>query len=327
MTFLLDLSTELILLICAHVQPHDLKSLSRINRRFHRTVTPVMYESIYFWGTNETYNEERIFHNGREGELFTRERAPPGAVRCFDLLALTHSLQSSSLLRSHLRRAELTWGPGKGFYEQDGSNDGSESRTNADEDQKSILHFLNTTKDLLLESLTLSSSNLYFQVPPHTKVTSLKIRHQGHYGGSEIDVLPDIDQLHKQCCIPSLDEVFVDGWLFWSDSVADQFNRWRDLDLRRAKSAALTKLRISSFGPPGAVFEDILSWPRSLRVFHFECRPYDGYRYLMPGRLCSDDFIRSLRHCHDTLEELKIRCNSSLIGMVALTAFRHLWIN
>lgn len=79
------------------------------------------------------------------------------------------------------------------------------------EDSGRVFHFLDVTEHTRVESLILWPSSLYFQVPAHLAVISLRTRHHGPHGGSDEDLALDIDHLHKQCCIPSLDEVSVDG--------------------------------------------------------------------------------------------------------------------
>ena len=333
MANLTSLSTELILAICTHLQLIDIRSISLTTRKLYQIANPRFYEYVYFWGTDNKDTEERVF-NGANGQYFARQQAPSDATRIYNLDALTISILGSALLRSYLNRVDLTWAHREGMDEdardihnryckaESSTQDNSKENFAAprvSEDEEKVLRFLDAVRDVPLISLTLSPPGLYFQVPAYAAVTSLRLRHKGPYGGLYKNVAPDIDQLHKQCCIASLDEVFIDGWLFWSDSVSEQLidpMLNTDMFQRRAKTSPLTSMRISSMGPPGVIFDDILGWPRSLRIFWFECSPYDGLRYAMPGILCSEDFIRPLQHCRDTLEELVIRGASSLSGNV-----------
>lgn len=297
MTGLLDLSNELLSSVIFDQPPAMLSSLSLTNQRLHLIANPTLYASIYFWGTGNKDTTERVFESGSYGELYDRQAAPIGAFRVYNLGALTRTLETCPSLASRVKRVELTWGNDKDV-----------------EDEKLIMLFLNVIKHIRLDILSLAPPSLYFQVPTDIAVTTLRTRHMGQSGGLDEDVVPDIDQLHKQCCIPSLNEIFVHGWLYWSESMADEIyrryaNTARDTSPRRAKTSPITILRISTIGAPGHVFNDILSWPKKLRVFHFDCEPYIGWgsQFQMPGIFSSRDFINPLEQCCDTLEELSLR--------------------
>lgn len=286
-----DLSSELLLQILSEVASTSFYSLSLTNQRLHHIANPRLYESLYFWGTGNKDTTERCFESGDFGELYDTEEAPLGASRVFSLDRLAQTLQQSPRVASYLKKVELTWGA-----DQDTKDD------------KVVLRFLDIIKTIHLESLVLYPPSLYFQVPAHAAVTTLRTRHEGHSGGLDEDIYPDIDQLHKQCCIPSLKEISVNGWLYWGSPPEDI--RISSVDLVRAKTSPITTLRMSSLGAPGHTFEDILSWPKNLRVFHFMSRPEIGCgkMYQMDSRIVSADFIRPLQQCIDTLEELSIRC-------------------
>lgn len=284
MPTLSDLSTELLLAIFSHVTPASHSNLSLTNRRLYQLVNPILYENLYFCAISGVDCTGNTFPNDWCSSL----EPPLKASRVYKLDLLTQSLQRSPKLRSLILRVELDW--------------------NVDEGK--VLGFLDIIQHSRLQSLVLSPPSLYFQIPDHTKVTTLNTRHYGHEGGSDEDVVPDIDQLHKLCCIPSLNEISVDGWQYWSMSVTSPYLSSAELDapLKRAKTSPITVLRISTVGTPGHVFNDILSWPKSLCVFHFECAPPVCEGYQLPGKLDTEDFIKPLQHCRDTLEELSIHC-------------------
>lgn len=297
-----DLSTELLLQILSEVASTSFYSLSLTNQRLHQIAHPRLYESFYFWGTGNEDTTERSFEYGHGcDELYERQKAPTGASHVFDLDQLGQTLQHSPQLALHMRKIELTWG-----IHVDSNGEAWEMNEEIEE-EKRVLRFLDITRSMQLESLVLCPPSLYFQVPTHAAVTTLRTSHEGHYGGDAEDVYPDIDQLHKQCCIPSLKEVTVNGWIYWGNHVNDTtvFP-----PLVRAKTSPITILRISSLGAPADTFEDMLSWPKKLRVFHFKCEPYisGGSQYQMHSRIDSEDFIRPLQQCQDSLEELSIRC-------------------
>lgn len=304
MKSLSDLSTELLLSIIYNLPSAAIPPLSLTNRRLHQIANTILYESVYFWGTGNNDTTEKVFESGRNGELFDRQKAPVDASRIFNLEALTRVLQRDPLLASSVKKVELCWG------------------ADADmEDEKRILRFLDITKCMQLETLIIAPPSLYFQVPSNAAVTTLRTRHQGHYGGLDEDVAPDIEQLHKQCCIPSLQEISIDGWLYWSESVMDA---WCSCAVRaamdaktplpRANTSPINILRVSTLGAPGHIFNEILSWSKDLRVFHFKGEPYGGCvgQYQGPGRLSSEDFIKPLQQCRETLEELSIRCSGGI---------------
>lgn len=284
MSSLSDLSTEILYSILSHVTQASYPNLSLTNRRLYQLVNPILYEHVYFCGNEKVDYSGRLFSD----EVCDGQEPPPEASWVYNLDLLTQSLQCSPKLCSLMLRVELAW--------------------NVDEEK--ILRFLDILQHLTLQSLVLSPPSLYFQIPPHTKVTTLNTRHHGHFGGSEEDVVPDIDQLHKLCCIPSLNEISVDGWRYWSNSVTSPYLSSAKLDapLKRAKTSPIIALRVSTAGTPGYVFNDILSWPKKLQLFHFECQPPLSGDYQMPGELSVADFIKPLQNCRDSLEELSIRC-------------------
>lgn len=242
-----------------------------------------------------------MFGEGEYGELYDTQKAPIHASRIFDLGAFTIFLQRHPRLASRIRNVELCWDAGDGM-----------------EDEKRVLLFLDAAKCLQLRTLVLTPPSLFFQVPAHAAVTTLRTRHKGHYGGRDEDVVPDIDQFYKQCCISSLQEISINGWLYWSRSVTDAnlltfrgaTGPGSDASLLRANTSPITVLRMSTLGAPIYVFNEILSWPKRLQSFHFECHPYCGWgqQYQMPGKLSSEDFIKPLQQCRNALEELSIRC-------------------
>lgn len=90
---------------------------------------------------------------------------------------------------------------------------------------------------------------------------------------------------------------------------ASPLNTAVDAPLQRAKTSLITILRIFTSGAPGYVLNDILSWPKNLRVFEFECEPpIEWDFYPIPGKVSTEDFIKPLEHSRESLEELSIRC-------------------
>jgi hypothetical protein len=288
-----DLSTELLLAIISDLPSAVLFSLLLTNRRLHKIAITKLYESIYFWGTGNKDKTERVFEAGKYGELYDTQKAPIDASRIFDLGAFTIFLQRHPQLASLIRNVELCWDADDGM-----------------EDEKRVLRFLDAAKCLQLKTLVLTPPSLFFQVPAHAAVTTLWTRHKGHYGGRDEDVVPDLDQFYKQCCISSLQEISINGWLYGSRSVTDETLWDPNAPSLRAKTSPITILRVWTLGPPGHIFNELLSWPRELRLFHFECYPYFGWgaHYQMPGKLSSEDFIKPLQQCRNALEDLSIRC-------------------
>jgi len=90
---------------------------------------------------------------------------------------------------------------------------------------------------------------------------------------------------------------------------ASPLNTAVEVSLERARTSPIT---VSLSGAPGYVVSDIQIWPKTLRVFHFECEPSDQYQML--GRMSSADVIKPPQHCRREIrEELSVRCSVGII--------------
>ena len=328
MPTLLDLSTELLVSIVSFAPSHSLVALTLSCKRLQEVAIPKLYKSLYFWGTGYQDTEERIFPRDTNGELFLRRQPPGHATRIHDLDSLVRTIEQSRNLGSLIQEVELTWGPGAGLVkayaaalrasaslnvrDDDTGNLYVQEYDNGEEDEERVDRFLRQLAFPPTRMLCLSSPNLYSRIYQIAPITHLKIRHEGEDCGDDEVLTNDLDQLHALSVVPYLQNLYIDGWSYWGDSVSNDNISYGPLT--RAKSSSMTELRISTMGRPGIDLNEVLSWPRALRSFSFECAPHDGRRYVLPSNLSSTDFIQPLQHCRESLEQLMICCADGASG-------------
>ena len=333
-----DLSSEILLSIISGIPRDMMASLALYCRRLNGIATPELYKSLYFWGSGNQDTDKRMFPSDGIGELFLAQARPVHATRIFNLEKLIQSVENSSALRSYIQELELTWGAGDGLdiesaaalrnfvarrsadvegendyqtlHEVDGSRKIiSENEREEEERLYQLIRLLGTSP---IKFLRLSCPNLYSQLPHKASVTHLKVRHRGEACGDKNILLKDLDQLHELTTISSLQSLVIDGWSYWGDSVLKDNVAYGVPT--EVKSSSIIDLRIITMGRPGIHLYEVLSWPKALRTFHFECAPHDGRHYILPSKLSSTDLIEPLQHCQDSLEELIIRCADGASG-------------
>lgn len=163
-----NLAAELLLSIISDLSSKSILSLSLTNKRLHQATNSKLYKSLYFWGTGNKDETERVFHIAGYGSSLHPQPRPLDASRIYCLDALTRALQRDPSLASQIEMVDLIWD----------TDDNSE-------DENKVLRFLEITKHLRFDTLIISPPSLYFQVPAYAPVTTLRTRHKGHFTGYE----------------------------------------------------------------------------------------------------------------------------------------------
>ena len=305
MTYLPRLPSELLRQIFAYLPQAYLLALIRTEQRLGQVAVPQLYKSLYFWGTGYTDIEERWFPRSIHGTSHTSSKPPANATRIFDVELLTRSLEESSSLRSYIHELDLIWG-------------GDDLHTKRAGqwvlmDERRLQRFLSLLDSSLLRHLSLTTTDLYAQLPEKVKVRSLQLKYNGEGREYGDNLAKDLDRLHQLSCIPSLESLIIDGWNHWC-------NLPRALPYSispNARVSLLSSIQITTSGFPGVNLNEVLSWPKALKVFHFDCWPPDELHSFEYSILSSGDFLQPLECCRGTLEELSIRCLEGNGGMAS----------
>ena len=257
-----DAPTEISHAILSEVPTSSLNAVTATCRRLRHNTTPLLYESLYFWDSDHSYEWSGSCSSAC---LFCQSK--PHGTRVIKLAALIRTLQSSIHLRSLIRDLDLRWWN----YKQ-----------NHDDNVRLLLKLLESSQ---LKRLHLSPPDLNFQIPDKPSVTSLSYIHERHEAHRPFDdeaYTAELNQLHTWFRIPSLVSVHLDGWRCWhlryiyyptfgeesADSSYDQ-----------AGSSDIKYLTIDTTGTPGELLRRLLSWPKALESLVYTARPYDGLRY------------------------------------------------
>ena len=185
-------------------------------------------------------------------------------------------------------------------------------RNSASLDEGRIRHFLSLLTSSGHRHLGLLTTDLYAPLLEETDVLLLHVeRRDGKYR-EDGRVAIDLGRLHRLSCVPSLETLIVNHWDYWGDSVlfasCDQ--------LQNSKTSSMSNLQIEARGYPGIQLNEVLSWPKALKTFHFNAWPHRDAQNTPLSSLASRDFIEPLNYCRTTLEELHIRYDGGKAGAV-----------
>lgn len=279
MPSLLNLPTEILLLVFSRLPPPALTSLLHSCRRLNEVVIPLLYDSVYFWGSGDLDDFRKAWFPNRQEDL------PPNWTRIWDLEAFTRSYCDSISLRAHVKNVDLRW---------------HNAEKNDDQD---VYQCLAALKSSCLQSLHLSPPRFSFDIPADTAVTSLAIQHDGLRGDFYAkDDGTELSRLHSLFYIPSLTHFCLDGWRYWGSPTYD-----RPADVRedRMRSSNVEYLTLNKTGVIGKDLQELLSWPKALRSFSYIPYPHHGLRYEGLGNLSSRELQYALQHQRRTLENLE----------------------
>ena len=278
--------SELLLAIASLTPQPALKALVQSCRRLNEAVTPLLYESVFFWqgGPSNSYGGQCV--NGQAS-------LPLSGSRIYDLDAFTQSVLSSETLRSLVKTVDLRW---------------CNKYSNVDDSVRRLLEALASSH---LRTLHLSPADFFFEIPTLPAVTSLAFQHDGH-GGYDTEIYAaEFGRLYSLLCIPSLTSFCLEGWRYWGCTSYEGPAR---VNKERAATSNIEVLILFDTGAPGEDLQELLSWPKALRRFTFAACPYDGVHY-ENSTLDSGELQHALQRQRQTLEYLDARGADSNSGM------------
>lgn len=288
MVFLTNLPEECLLEIIFQTSSETLPALASTCQTLHRCATPHLYRFIYFW------------RPGYRGYTFPLMASPAWprpisrATRIFNLPKFVNTMKTCPELRSYVLAASFDWQAPSPLI---------------------MMH-----DKTLREALKSLPSSVFFHVSPPSCIWIPPVLGQimatldnfdtaaldlnfSSYREDFKDPLTSLlfrHWLYELFCTPQLRQLSMSGLRHWE--------RFEDIYLSRADAkpglSNITALMIPNTVPVGRDLEEILTWPKALRIFHMETwvradsnsfESFDGKEpsVLSPQRLCRLSGLRA----------------------------------
>lgn len=294
MTSLAEMPEEVILAITLQTFHNSLPALARVSHSFYRCATPQIYRCVHFVETKEqgadwAYRQARFpdWSSPYHQSIAAFGGPPRQDSRIFRLNLLLRTISASKFLRSQILAASFQW--------QSLDSSGIERTI------YSVIDLLEPSLKLLHLSRYLCAwyaHGLIYAGIPHITSLNIDTTDDMRYWGSGLGANVDRNSLYSIMTRPSLDSLSFVGTRSWDRSVNAGANQ-------RSRTSNISCLSFQGNVPTGDVLQEILTWPKALRSFHYEAwRDRDERNHVHGLSSCS--LVKALLSQRESLEELFI---------------------